>query len=122
MKKIYPLLVLPLLLACSFFSSRGLQSDLVFSPDALPEAQAGAAYEAKIQISENSTPVGGANLVAGNLPDGLILELSYDEVDTVKIYGTPEQAGTYTFTVSVWCYGTNVSGQEGEREYTIVVK
>jgi hypothetical protein len=44
------------------------------------------------------------------------------EDDTAKISGVPEEAGTFTFTVRVWCYGTNVSAQQGEKEYSILVE
>jgi hypothetical protein len=37
------------------------------------------------------------------------------------IYGTPTQAGTFPITLSVWCYGTQESGQTGEKQYTIMV-
>lgn len=93
---------------------------LVFSPDQLPDAQAGVPYEATIRISQNRTPAGSISISEGTLPLGL--ELVYTQAeDTAKITGTPTQAGTYTFTISVWCFGTNISGQTGEKQYTLVV-
>jgi hypothetical protein len=38
-----------------------------------------------------------------------------------RIKGTPSKVGTYKITVSVWCLGTNVNGQTGEKQYTLVV-
>ena len=65
--------------------------------------------------------VGGASVAPGTLPPGLTLELLPGQVDTVRISGTPTTAGTSEFTVSVWCFGTNVSGQTGEQRYAITV-
>jgi hypothetical protein len=42
-------------------------------------------------------------------------------LSAVQIHGTPTTPGSYTFTISVWCYGTNVSGQTGDKQYTLVV-
>jgi len=93
---------------------------LVFSPDELPDAHAGVYYEANIHVSNNSTPAGGYDLAEGSLPPGLQLE--YVDADySAWIYGTPTQAGTFPFTISVWCYGTQESGQTGEKQYTLVV-
>jgi hypothetical protein len=38
-----------------------------------------------------------------------------------SLSGTPATPGSYVFTVSAWCLGTNVSGQSGEQSYTLVV-
>ena len=94
---------------------------LVFSPDQLPPATVGTPYQAEITIDRNETPVGGASVAPGTLPGGLTLELLPGQADTVRIAGTPTTAGTYAFTVSVWCFGTNVNGQTGEHDYTITV-
>lgn len=104
--------------ACFIFSIRG---PLKFSPDALPEAQVGIAYETRISISQNVTPAGEFSLSEGTLPKGLALEKVEGE-DAVRIFGTPQEAGTFKFRVFVWCYGTNVNGQTGERDYSIVVR
>ena len=42
--------------------------------------------------------------------------------NSARIFGVVRESGTYTFKVSVWCYGTNTTGQSGEKEYTLVVK
>jgi hypothetical protein len=95
---------------------------LVFSPDTLPVARVGTSYETVISLSQNVTPAGQFYLSEGDeLPPGLSLGELNPSKDSVTISGTPEQAGTYMFTVNVWCYGTSVSGQRGSKEYTIVV-
>jgi len=102
---------------CSFFNQR---DPLIFDPDQLPDAQTGVPYEATISISQNVTPVGRISLSEGTLPPGMELVFTQME-DTAKISGTPTQTGSYTFTIQVWCLGTNTSGQVGEKQYTIVV-
>ncbi len=104
-------------LACEFLTG----SSLKFEPDPLPNAQVGQAYETEIHVSENHTPVGGASLSKGALPAGLQLVKVVDKENTLRISGVPTEAGTFTFTVSVWCYGTNTPGDRGEKEYSIVV-
>jgi hypothetical protein len=79
------------------------------------------AYETEIHISQNDTPVGEFSISKGALPGGMELVRVAGE-DTAKIKGIPEEDGVFTFTVSVWCYGTNVSGQMGQKEYSIIVK
>lgn len=95
---------------------------LTFSPDALPDATVGVPYSAAITISGNQTPVGDF-FPEASLPPGLIW--SWDETVNRNIgmmTGTPTTAGTYQVTLSAWCLGTNVSGQTGSREYTLVVR
>jgi hypothetical protein len=106
------------LLACR---GGGQRPALVFAPAELPEAQAGQAYSATITVSENVTPVGGMSVDSRALPAGL--EFTFDETArAATLSGTPTETGTFKITVSAWCYGTNVSGQTGEREYELVVK
>jgi hypothetical protein len=106
-------------LSCALFGPR--RGPLQFEPDALPAAQVGSAYEAKVSISDNATPAGQFSVPEGALPPGLTLETLQGK-NTARIYGTPTQAGTYKFKIFVWCYGTNISGQTGEKQYTLVVK
>ncbi|MGB8215636.1 MAG: Ig domain-containing protein [Anaerolineales bacterium] len=93
---------------------------LVFTPDQMPEARVGQPYHAEILISGNVTPVGNYSISAGALPPGLALVMD-QQLRIGRISGTPTQPGTYSFTVNVWCYGTNISGQTGEKQYTLVV-
>jgi hypothetical protein len=95
---------------------------LVFSPEALPAATVGEPYEATISVSQNVTPTGDFYLSKDELlPPGLSLGEVNQQESSVQITGTPTEAGSYTFTVNVWCYGTSVSGQMGAMEYTITV-
>ena len=106
-------------LSCFLFTpARG---PLKFSPAVLPDAQLGVPYEATITISGNATPAGQFSLSEGVLPNGLTLE-KVEGADSVLLRGTPQAAGTFKFKVFVWCYGTNVSGQDGEQEYSLTVK
>ena len=114
------LMLITLLTGCTIFTPS--RPALEFSPSALPDAQAGVAYTADIAVTQTATPVGGASLQDGALPTGVDLALVDGTPNTVRISGTPKTAGTYTFTVSVWCYGTNVSGQIGTQQYVLVVK
>jgi hypothetical protein len=93
---------------------------LVFEPTELPDGQAGQAYEARVSVSRNVTPAGGFFLAEGTLPPGLELVVLEGE-DALLLSGTPSEAGVFIFTLGVWCFGTNVSGQEGQQEYQLVV-
>ena len=93
---------------------------LKFLPDALPEAQVGTTYDEEIRISLNNTPVGDFFISDGVLPEGLEFTFLEGE-DAATVNGTPTEAGTFTFTVSAWCFGTQVSGQTGEKTYSLTV-
>jgi len=95
---------------------------LQFSPATLPDAQVGSSYAATITVSQAVTPVGGASVQDGALPAGLDLALAKEPANTIQISGTPTVSGTFSFTIYVWCYGTNVSGQTATQGYTLVVK
>ena len=68
------------------------------------------------------TPVAGASVQDGALPAGFDLALVKEPDNTIQISGTPTVAGTFSFTIEVWCYGTNVGGQTATQGYTLVVK
>jgi large repetitive protein len=95
---------------------------LQFSPVTLADAQVGSSYAATITVSQAVTPVGGASIQDGALPAGLDLVLAKDPANTIQISGTPTVAGTFSFTIYVWCYGTNVNGQTATQGYTLLVK
>lgn len=102
-----------LFLACS--------ADLEVSPAKLPDGAIGQEYEALVKVSNNETPLGGANIVSGTLPPGLSLaEVEND--DTLPIRGVPEQVGTFGFELELWCYATNFSGQSARRSYSISIR
>ena len=97
--------------------------NLVFSPTTLPDAHVGQPYSVTITVSQAATPVGGASVSTGSLPAGLRLTLREDPHDnTMTISGTPTAAGSFDFSIDVWCYGTNVAGQTATQPYTLVVK
>lgn len=128
------LLVSIVTLACSLFTgnSQGAQTEepepefepitdpLVIDPDSLPDAKIGGKYEVLIRITQNVTPVGEMFISEGVLPPGLELVFMEGE-DSAVISGVPTEAGTYSFTLSAWCFGTQVNGQTLDKEYTIVV-
>jgi hypothetical protein len=95
---------------------------LEFSPATLADAQVGVPYAVTITVGQAVTPVGGAGIEDGALPDGLTLVLGEKHDNTMTISGTPTVAGTFHFTISVWCYGTNISGQTGAQRYELVVR
>jgi len=101
---------------------RDERGPLKFDPPSLPNAEAGVSYEAEIRVTQNVTPVGEFIIEPDTLPPGLELVIVEEVADTARIIGIPEEAGTYTFSVQVWCYGTQVSGQTGSKKYTIVVE
>jgi hypothetical protein len=104
-------------LACLRATNR---SNILFLPDVLPDAQVGGRYEQEISFFGNQTPVGDMYLPEGSLPDGLRFEFVRSN-GIARIYGTPKEAGTFTLKTSLWCYGTSVNGQSGEKTYTLKV-
>ncbi len=94
---------------------------LSFAPDRFPEGQVGRPLTVTVTVSGNVTPVGDIFVSDGTLPPGLSLHAQRGNA-SAEVAGTPRQAGTFTFTISAWCLGTNVSGQSGERKYEMVVK
>ncbi len=107
-----------LTLSCYALTTR--RGPLKFDPASLPAAQVGVPYDVKVTVTQNVTPAGQFSISEGALPKGLTMEKVQDE-NSARISGTPEEAGTFTFKIYVWCYGTNVNGQSGEMSYTIKV-
>jgi large repetitive protein len=110
-----------LVMAVSLMACNTGRGALVFSPDRLQNGAVGQPYEAVITISNNETPVGDMYVSNGALPPGMTLNFSRGSSSSADLTGTPATAGTYVFTVSAWCLGTNVSGQSGEQSYSLVV-
>jgi hypothetical protein len=116
-----PLLIsVSFLLTLSCFLVSTPRGPLKFNPENLPEAHDGVPYDVKLTITQNVTPVGQFSLIEGALPKGLTLEKVQSE-NSARIFGTPEEVGTFTFKIFVWCYGTNVNGQSADMSYTILV-
>src|SRR6478609_3427709 len=102
-----------LILACSV--GRG---PLHFAPNRLPDGKSGQAYEAIITVTGNETPVGDIYVSGGSLPPGMTLDFMRGSSTSGTLHGTPTAAGSYVFTVSAWCLGTNTSGQSGDQNYS----
>ena len=113
-------LVIAILSISCYGTARTVRA-LQFEPNIMPVLQMGVPYETKIRITQNVTPAGDIWISKGTLPAGLELVRMEGE-DAVKISGISQEVGTFTFTVSVWCYGTSVNGQTGVKEYSIVVE
>ena len=94
---------------------------LKIEPASLPKGELGADYEVQILVRDNVTPVNQVSISSGALPVGLEL-VFVDGVDGATIRGEPEETGSFTFTVSVSCFGTMVRGQAGQMEYTLLVE
>jgi hypothetical protein len=118
MKRLSIVLLLGVVLVAACSVGRGA---LNFTPDRLPDAHAGQAYEAIITVTGNETPVGDLYVSGGSLPPGMTLDFTRGSSNNARLLGTPTTAGTYVFTVSAWCLGTNVSGQSGDQNYSLVV-
>ncbi len=98
-----------------------VDTSLKFTPDVLPDAQTGVAYQVEISVENVISAVDEFLVIGGELPPGLSLERVPNE-DRVKIIGTPTATGTFVFTLEATCFGTNDPGQVGDQEYQIVVR
>ena len=107
--------------SCSLFNISLKSDTLQFSPDTLPDGQVGQAYKVVISLSNQRTPAFNMGAGIDRLPAGL--KGTFDQAkQTYTLEGTPTQAGTFPLSISALCYGTNVSGQSGEKEYRLVIK
>lgn len=103
--------------------------DLELVPKALPDGRVGEPYHAALQITEPGfavTPY--AEVIEGEIPSGLSVSISGAQVEgrIVKPYslvfdGVPQEAGTYTFSVSVSCCGTMAGHTEGRARLIFTV-
>ncbi|HEY3344445.1 MAG TPA: hypothetical protein VGJ97_05940 [Anaerolineaceae bacterium] len=108
-------------LSCSLFTLASKSDGLRFSPDTLPKGQVGQEYQQVITLSNQRTPAFAMGAKGDSLPPGLTGTFDQDK-QTYTLAGAPTQSGTYTLQVSAQCYGTNVSGQSGGIEYTLVIE
>jgi len=107
------------LIALTAACRRDNRPALLFLPTELPEAQVGEAFQVTIAVSQNQTPVDNIYMSGGSLPAGL--EFTNAGNDTAEIHGLPQESGTFEFTIEAWCLGTNISGQTGAKNYTLIV-
>src|SRR4051812_12400393 len=73
---------------------------LHFSDDPRPAAVANDPSSATIQVTNTDTPVGGASISKGQLPDGLTIDVggaAQGAVNALIVRGTPTTPGSYTF-------------------------
>lgn len=123
-KAIFTIIVAALALvtfSCSLLNISSKSDALHFSPDMLPDGQVGEAYKVVITLSNQRTPAFNMGADKDNLPAGLTGTFD-QEKQTYTLDGIPGQTGTFSLTISALCYGTNVSGQSGEKEYRLVIK
>jgi hypothetical protein len=123
-KAIFTIFVFTLALvtfSCSLVDISSKSDVLQFAPDTLPDGQVGQAYKVVINLSNQRTPAFNMGAGKDRLPPGLTGAFD-QEKQTYTLEGTPTQAGTFSLMVSALCYGTNVSGQSGEKEYRLVIK
>ncbi|MEO9340881.1 putative Ig domain-containing protein [Mesorhizobium sp. SB112] len=80
-------------------------------PDALAGGVAGSAYGPVAMTADGGTGPYGFEITAGNLPAGLSL------ATTGEITGTPNETGSFTFTVTA----TDDNGFTGTRAYTLAI-
>ena len=106
--------------SCRLLSPSATSVELQFSPDTLPEGHVGKPYAAVITLSNQRTPAFEIGVPEDSLPPGLTGEFDQDK-QTYTLSGTPTQPGTYSLKISAICYGTNKSGQSGEKEYQLVI-
>ncbi len=91
-----------------------------FTPNIMPTAKVGTYYFVIIKIANNRTPAGEFSITQGSLPRGLSIQ-RLEGQDAVLISGTPIDPGSFHFVLSVWCFGTNNSGQTGTKDYVLPV-
>jgi len=94
---------------------------LEVSPAALPEGTLGQPFEARVTVHSNQTPLGGGNILSGALPPGLRFA-KVENGDTLPIRGVPIRAGSFSFELELWCFGTNAPGQKATRKYDVRIR
>jgi len=85
--------------------------EVTFTPAALPDGTAGAAYDVTFQASGGLPPY-RYSLAGGSLPDGLALDAAG------HLSGTPAMVGTWMCSVQVH----DESGQAPSARYTVVIR
>lgn len=91
-------------------------------PTELPIAKAGVPYSARVDVVDASTPISKLLVAPSHpLPEGLALSHEAREKHGV-IQGTPTKAGTYEVLIYGNTFGTQCTGQDMERLYTLEVK
>lgn len=94
---------------------------LQVSPAVLPDGTLGQPFEARVTVHDNQTPLGGGRVLSGALPPGLRLA-KVENGDTLPIQGVPTRAGSFAFELELWCFGTNLRGQNATRKYGLRIR
>ena len=97
------------------------QSDLTITPETLPRAIVGQPYHAEILVSNGNTPVYQISLT-GDLPAGLEFTFNKDEPinNEATIQGIATESGSFPVHIYASAYGTQCTGQSGNRQYEIM--
>ncbi|HSH78804.1 MAG TPA: Ig domain-containing protein [Herpetosiphonaceae bacterium] len=88
---------------------------IAIRPDALPGGRVGVPYPAATISASGGTAPYTLQIANGNVPPGLSAMPAGD--DSLKLEGTPTQAGAFGFTVRA----EDASGADTERGYTVVI-
>lgn len=87
--------------------------DITYKTVAFPDGFVNVAYEAGIAEEGSATAVTAGGVNSGALPPGLVVNAT----DHRRITGTPTQAGTFTFTLTL----TDTAGAVVSGTYTITI-
>jgi hypothetical protein len=93
-----------------------LASTVAITTTTLPRGTVDASFSAAVKASGGCTPYEWA-LISGSLPSG-ISEKPSSSTESLELTGTPTDAGTYSFTVSV----TGCGGHVSEKSYAVVIE
>jgi len=112
---------LPGLFCCCLLISACLFSPPIsIKPDKIEPAILGEEFYFSFKVQNNVTPVGGVDIIKGALPKGLSLNFN-ESNGSISIIGQAKELGSYHFSLSVWCFGTNYPGQTIEKSFSLRV-
>jgi hypothetical protein len=94
---------------------------LSFSPDALPTVRVGVPFTVTIAVHNNDQSIGAISLVSGALPRGVNLRYTSPQ-STATLEGTPDETGTFGFTIAAYSYGVGGPFQQGKKDYRLEVQ
>jgi len=115
-RRIPPLVLLIAALSCSTGGD-----PLSFSPDALPTVRVGVPFTVTIAVHNNDQSIGDILVVSGALPRGVSLRYTSPQ-STATLEGTPDETGTFGFTIAAYSYGVGGPYQQGKKDYRLEVE
>lgn len=74
-----------------------------------------------IAVHNNDQSIGAISVVSGALPRGVNLRYASPQ-STATLEGTPEEAGTFAFTLAAYSYGVGGPFQQGKKDYRLEVQ